>query len=136
VRRLTAGCAAICLLGAACGDPGGDQSSTGPVTARVERLYAAAADQDGRALCRQLAPAWRERLDRRPPRCPAEALRVVLGPGPARNLRIGAIELAGDQAMVRASAVRGHGAAERIYRHVIRLVRAGGPWLVAGTRER
>jgi hypothetical protein len=117
----------------ACGGPAG---GTGPVRTAVTRLYAAAAAQDGVALCRQLAPAWRERLDRRPPRCPAESLVAVLGPGPPRNPRIGTIEIAGARATALASAVRGHGAAERTYRHELELVRGDGAWLVARTRER
>jgi hypothetical protein len=120
-------------LPSACGGPPG---GTQPIRAAVERLYAAAAGQDGRALCRQLAPAWRKRLDRRPPRCPAEALTVVLGPGPPRNLRVGTIDVRGDRATADASAVRGHGAAERSYRHEIELARHGGTWLVVRTRER
>jgi hypothetical protein len=132
VRRLIAlSGACCCIVAASCGSSDRDESATEPVRARVERLYAAAAAQDGDALCSQLARAWRERLDRRAPRCASESLAVVLGPGPPRNLRIGRIDLAGDRATARASAVRGHGAAERTYRHVLELEREAGRWVVA-----
>jgi hypothetical protein len=132
MRRLTLLAVALCLV-PACGgsDDEREEPDTGPIRARVTSLYAAAAAQDGPALCRQLASDWRERLDRRPPPCATESLTVVLGPGPPRNLRIGRIDLAGDRATVRTSAVRGHGAAERTYPQLLALEREGGRWVVA-----
>jgi hypothetical protein len=132
MRRLTLVAVALCLPVPACGgsDDDREQPDTRPIRSRVTSLYAAAAAQDGRALCRQLARGWRERLDRRAPRCASESLTVVLGPGPPRNVRIGRIDLAGDRATARASAVRGHGAAERTYRHVLELEREAGRWVV------
>jgi hypothetical protein len=127
---------ALCLLAAACGG-GSDSgpSDDAPVRASVRALYAAAAEQDGEAMCRRLAPAWRTRLDRGPPPCRVEALSVVLGPGPPRNLRIERVELDGRRATARAVAVRGHGAAERDYGHELDLVARAGVWRVARVRE-
>jgi hypothetical protein len=99
----------------------------------VERLYAAAAAQDGAAMCRALRPAWRRRLARGPRGCGSEALIVVLGPGPPRNTRVSRVVVTGDSARAQAEAVRGHGAAERTDRVRVRLERIGGRWLVAGT---
>jgi hypothetical protein len=126
---------ALCLLAAACGGSEPNPPDDGPVRASVRTLYAAAAAQDGAAMCRQLTPGWRARLDRRPPPCRAEALSVVLGPGPPRNLRIETVEIAGSRSTVTAVAVRGHGAAEREYRHELVLASRDGAWRVARVRE-
>jgi hypothetical protein len=134
--RLIALCLAALVL-AGCG--GGDEEAGAPapqeaeVRAAVQRLYAAAASQDGAAMCRTLTPAWRRRLTGGAGSCPAEALQVVLGPGPPRNARVRGVAVTGGSAVARAEAVRGHGAAERTDRVRLELRRLEGRWLVAGT---
>jgi hypothetical protein len=131
------------LAAVACG--GGDSDAGGrsglreddqrPIRRAVTGLYAAAAAQDGERMCRLLAPAWRDRLDRGTANCAAEALRVVLGPGPPRNLHIGRVAIDAERATVAATAVRGHGAGEQSYRHRIELVHIGPRWLVVAATD-
>ena len=132
--RLTAVLLAALAL-AGCGEDAARLARAGQagVRASVERLYAAAAAQDGAAMCRALTPAWRRRLARGARGCGSEALIVVLGPGPPRNTRVSGVVVTGDSARAQAEAVRGHGAAERTDRVRVRLERIGGRWLVAGT---
>lgn len=115
------------------GDPAAPEPGSAQVRASVERLYAAAAAQDGAAICRTLTPGWRRRLERGGG-CPAQSLQVVLGPGPPRNARVSGVTVSGESARARAEAIRGHGAAERTDRVRVRLRRVGGRWLVAAAQ--
>ena len=137
--RLTAvGLVVLALAG--CGEADGEDGGAGKpepgraeVRAGVERLYAAAAVQDGAAMCRALTPAWRRRLARGAGGCGPKALQEVLGPGPPRNARVSGVVVTGASAEARAEALRGHGAAERTDRVRVQLERVGGNWLVAAT---
>ena len=137
--RLRAVLALLALAAAGCGgeDEGDGAAAPSPgraeVRAGVERLYAAAAAQDGAAMCRTLTPDWRRRLARGAGGCAPKALQEVLGPGPPRNAQVSGVVVSGGSAEARAEALRGHGAAERADRVRLQLERVGGRWLVAGT---
>jgi hypothetical protein len=128
----------IIPLPAACGGEGASPSEAAAeeVRSSVEGLYAAAARQEGQAMCRLLTPAWRTRLERPPGGCAVDALRVVLGPGPPRGVEVGGLEIDGARAIADAEAERGHGAAESTYRHRIELTAVEGRWLVADAAEK
>jgi hypothetical protein len=123
-------------LPVACGGvPPPSKVAAEEVRASVERLYAAAARQDGQAMCGLLTPAWRARLESPPGRCAVDALRLVLGPGPPRGVQVSGVRVDGTQATAQGEAERGHGAAQRTYRHRIELSLIEGRWLVADAAE-
>jgi hypothetical protein len=132
--RLRAVALAVVTLAGCGSSEDGDSASPQPggaeVRASVQRLYAAAAAQNGAAMCRTLTPDWRRRLDRGGG-CAGQALQAVLGPGPPRNARVSAVTVTGESARAEAEAIRGHGAAERTDRAAVELRRVRGRWLVA-----